>query len=63
MTRKTKIIATIGPSCSKPSVIKKMIQKGVNVCRLNFSHFSLEKAMHSSLPIDSQTCGMCETCQ
>ena len=44
MTRKTKIIATIGPSCSKPKVLKKMIQKGVNVCRLNFSHLTLEKA-------------------
>ena len=44
MTRKTKIIATIGPSCSKPSLLKKMIQKGVNVCRLNFSHLSHERA-------------------
>jgi len=44
MTRKTKIIATIGPSCSKPPVLKKMIQKGVNVCRLNFSHLSHERA-------------------
>ena len=44
MTRKTKIIATIGPSCSKLTVLKKMIQKGVNVCRLNFSHLSLEGA-------------------
>ena len=44
MTRKTKIIATVGPSCSKPRVLKKMIQKGVNVCRLNFSHLTLEKA-------------------
>ena len=44
MTRKTKIIATIGPSCSKLPVLKKMIQKGVNVCRLNFSHLSHERA-------------------
>ena len=44
MTRKTKIIATIGPSCSRLPVLKKMIQKGVNVCRLNFSHLTLEKA-------------------
>ena len=44
MTRKTKIIATIGPSCSKPQILKKMIRKGVNVCRLNFSHLTLDKA-------------------
>ncbi len=44
MIRKTKIIATIGPSCSKLSILKRMIKKGVNVCRLNFSHLSFEKA-------------------
>jgi pyruvate kinase len=36
--KKTKIIATIGPTSSTPDVIKKLIQNGVNVFRLNFSH-------------------------
>ena len=44
MIRKTKIIATIGPATSERKVLKKIIEKGVNVCRLNFSHITLEKA-------------------
>lgn len=36
--RKTKIVATIGPSTDKKAMIKKLIQNGVNVFRLNFSH-------------------------
>lgn len=44
MIRKTKIIATIGPSSEGRGVLKKIILKGVNVCRLNFSHISHEKA-------------------
>ncbi|MFA8450742.1 MAG: pyruvate kinase [Bacteroidales bacterium] len=35
---KTKIVATIGPATSDYNVLKKLIQEGVNVCRLNFSH-------------------------
>ena len=38
--RKTKIVATIGPATSSKAMLKKIIQKGVNVCRLNFSHSS-----------------------
>ena len=44
MIRKTKIIATIGPSTSSKETLKKIIQKGVTVCRLNFSHLTHEKA-------------------
>jgi pyruvate kinase len=36
----TKIIATIGPACSKKETLKKMILEGIHVCRLNFSHGS-----------------------
>ena len=44
MIRKTKIIATIGPATSSKEMLKRLIQRGVNVCRLNFSHLSHEKA-------------------
>ena len=36
--RKTKIVATIGPASSDPEVLWQMIQAGLNVARLNFSH-------------------------
>lgn len=35
---KTKIIATIGPASSKAEVLHRMIDAGLDVCRLNFSH-------------------------
>jgi len=36
--RRTKIIATLGPSSDSPDMIKKLILAGVNVFRLNMSH-------------------------
>jgi pyruvate kinase len=36
--RKTKIVCTIGPSSEKEAVIAAMIENGMNVARLNFSH-------------------------
>jgi pyruvate kinase len=41
-TKKTKIVATLGPACSSKEVIKKMIDAGVNVFRINFSHADYE---------------------
>jgi pyruvate kinase len=38
MLRRTKIVATLGPACSDPKVLDKMIECGVDVVRLNFSH-------------------------
>lgn len=35
---KTKIIATIGPACSSPAMLRKMMIAGVDVFRLNCSH-------------------------
>jgi len=38
--RRTKIVATIGPASESPEVLDQLIQAGVNVVRLNFSHGS-----------------------
>ena len=40
--RKTKIVCTLGPSSTDEAVIKKMLQAGMDVARLNFSHGSHE---------------------
>ena len=36
--KKTKIVATLGPATSSKDILKKMLQEGVNVFRINFSH-------------------------
>jgi pyruvate kinase len=42
MRRRTKIIATLGPSTDDPKMLDKIIQAGVDVVRLNFSHQTAE---------------------
>lgn len=36
--KKTKIVATLGPASSDKEILKRMIDEGVNVFRINFSH-------------------------
>tara|TARA_B100001741_G_scaffold192904_1_gene158967 strand:+ start:775 stop:2211 length:1437 start_codon:yes stop_codon:yes gene_type:complete len=43
LVNKTKIIATIGPSSYKKSVLEDMIISGVDAVRLNFSHGEFDK--------------------
>ena len=42
MPRKTKIVATIGPASNTRPMLEKLIQAGMNVARLNFSHGNYE---------------------
>ncbi len=38
MQRRTKIVATLGPATDDPQVLDKLMEAGVDVVRLNFSH-------------------------
>ncbi|MFI0474496.1 pyruvate kinase [Halomonas sp. HMF6819] len=40
--RRTKIVATLGPASDRPGVLEAMIEAGVDVVRLNFSHGAKE---------------------
>ncbi|QID17169.1 pyruvate kinase [Nitrogeniibacter mangrovi] len=42
MSRHTKIVATLGPSSSDLPVLERMVQAGVDVVRMNFSHGSAD---------------------
>lgn len=42
MSKRTKIVCTIGPACATTDIITKMIKSGMNVARLNFSHGSYD---------------------
>src|ERR687886_1064673 len=43
MERRTKIVATIGPASRHPEVLVRMVQAGMDVARLNFSHGTPEE--------------------
>ncbi|HSQ58387.1 MAG TPA: pyruvate kinase [Gemmata sp.] len=50
---RTKIVATLGPASRAPAVLARLIEAGVNVFRLNFSHGTHEE--HSATVADIRT--------
>jgi pyruvate kinase len=59
--RKTKIVATLGPSCFDRAILSEMIDCGLDVARLNFSHGTHESHgemidMIRSLAEEKHTC-------
>lgn len=40
--RRTKIVATLGPSTESPEILEAIIRAGANVVRMNFSHGTAE---------------------
>ena len=38
INRRAKIVATLGPSSNSKEVIEKLVNSGLNIARLNFSH-------------------------
>jgi pyruvate kinase len=42
MTKKTKIVCTLGPASASVKIITEMVEAGMNVARLNFSHGDYE---------------------
>jgi pyruvate kinase len=54
MRRKTKIVCTIGPATDSDLMIGKLIDAGMNVARLNFSHGNQEEHLRRIRMIRSQ---------
>ena len=57
MSKRTKIVATIGPSTGTLNILKSMINEGVNVFRVNFSHGSHDdhiNAINSIRKVDKE---------
>ena len=56
---KTKILCTIGPASESQEVMEKMLEAGMNVARLNFSHgeFESHKKFIDNLRAASQATG------
>jgi pyruvate kinase len=59
MQRRTKIVATLGPASDDTETLRKMINAGLDVARLNFSHGNAEdhKRRAELLRVAAESCG------
>jgi pyruvate kinase len=59
MLRRTKIVATLGPSTDDPKRLERMIRTGLDVARVNFSHGTEEdqRSRVEALRAVAQACG------
>ena len=46
MHRRTRIVATLGPSTDKPGVLEGLLEAGLDVARINFAHGITEEPQH-----------------
>ena len=49
--RRTKIVATIGPASREPETLTRMVEAGMDVARLNYSHGTLEEHAETALRV------------
>jgi pyruvate kinase len=56
---KTKLVCTIGPACDSPEIMLQMLDAGMNIARLNFSHgdFAWHKTAIDNLHRTARTAG------
>ena len=45
MTRRTKIVATIGPATDSPAMLRELVDAGMDMARISLSHGSLDEAL------------------
>ena len=60
---KTKLVCTIGPASAAPEILRQMLQAGMNVARLNFSHgdFAWHQTTIANLRLAARMVGKCVT--
>jgi pyruvate kinase len=60
---KTKLVCTIGPKSDSPEIMLQMLNAGMNIARLNFSHgdYSWHKAAIDNLRCAARSAGKCVT--